>query len=121
MNDGLSGVARTAHAPTAIEFRHLRAFVAVAGELSFSRAAHQLYLSQPALSRQIRSLERLLGCELLRRTTRQVELTLAGTTLLERARQVLADVDEAVAVTHLMAGRGSTTGCGAETVSTSAG
>ena len=62
-------------APDAVEVRHLRAFVAVAEELNFSRAAERLYLSQPALSRQIRMLERLVGCELLLRSTRHVELT----------------------------------------------
>ncbi|MGH2824437.1 MAG: LysR family transcriptional regulator, partial [Thermoleophilaceae bacterium] len=54
-------------APDGVEVRHLRAFVAVAEELNFSRAAERLYLSQPALSRQIRTLERVVGCELLRR------------------------------------------------------
>jgi acetyl esterase/lipase len=83
-------------APEAIELRHLRAFVAVAEELSFSRAAERLYLSAPALSRQIRALERLVGCELLKRSTHRVELTLAGEALLERARGLLRDVDEAV-------------------------
>ncbi|MFI6300109.1 alpha/beta hydrolase fold domain-containing protein [Nonomuraea sp. NPDC050790] len=96
-------------APEAIELRHLRAFVAVADELNFGRAASRLYLSQPALSRQIRALERLIGYELLRRTTHRVELTSAGTALLERARAVLADVDVAVAAARAagddMAGR----------------
>jgi len=72
-------------APDAIELRHLRAFVAVAEELNFGRAATRLFVSQPALSRQIRSLERLVGCDLLRRSTHRVELTLAGDALLDRA------------------------------------
>ena len=84
------------HAPEAIELRHLRAFVAVAEELNFARAAERLYVSAPALSRQIRALERLVGCELLERSTHRVELTLAGEALLERARAVLRDVDVAV-------------------------
>src|SRR3954469_3023641 len=83
-------------APDAIELRHLRAFVAVAEELNFGRAANRLFVSQPALSRQIRGLERLVGCDLLRRTTHRVELTLAGDALLDRARRLLADVDDAV-------------------------
>ena len=77
-------------APDGVEIRHLRAFVAVAEELNFGRAAARLYLSQPALSRQIRALERLLGCELLRRSTHRVELTVAGSALLDRARRLLA-------------------------------
>src|SRR5213592_2401986 len=80
----------------AIELRHLRAFVAVAEELNFGRAAERLYISQPALSRQIRALEELVGCELLRRSTHRVELTLAGEALLDRARKLLGDVDQAV-------------------------
>jgi monoterpene epsilon-lactone hydrolase len=87
-------------APDAIELRHLRSFVAVAEELNFGRAAEQLYLSQPALSRHIRALEQLLGCQLLRRSTHRVELTLAGESLLDRARKVLTDVDEAVSITQ---------------------
>jgi epsilon-lactone hydrolase len=91
-------------APDAIEIRHLRAFVAVAEELNFGRAAARLYLSQPALSRQIRALERLLGCELLRRSTHRVELTLAGEALLDRARRLLRDLDDAVATTQSVGG-----------------
>ncbi|TDC48790.1 LysR family transcriptional regulator [Jiangella ureilytica] len=92
------------HAPEAIELRHLRAFVAVAQELNFSRAAERLYLSQPALSRQISSLEKLLRVDLLRRTTQRVELTLAGEALLDRVKTVLADLDDAVQVTRSVGG-----------------
>jgi acetyl esterase/lipase len=91
-------------APDAIELRHLRAFVAVAEELNFGRAAARLYVSQPALSRQIRGLERLVGCDLLRRSTHRVELTLAGDALLDRARRLLADVDDAVFATRSVGG-----------------
>ena len=91
-------------APDGVEVRHLRAFVAVAEELNFSRAAERLYLSQPALSRQIRTLERVVGCELLRRSTHRVELTLAGAALLDRARPVLAALDDAVAAAQSVGG-----------------
>jgi epsilon-lactone hydrolase len=91
-------------APDGIELRHLRAFVAVAEELNFGRAAARLYLSQPALSRQIRGLERLVGCDLLRRSTHRVELTLAGDALLDRARELLHGVDDAVSATRAVGG-----------------
>jgi acetyl esterase/lipase len=91
-------------APEAIELRHLRAFVTVAEELNFSRAAARLYITQPALSRQIRTLERLIGCDLLRRSTHRVELTLAGEALLARSRQVIADIDDAIATTRSVGG-----------------
>src|SRR5919205_2295019 len=91
-------------APDGVEVRHLRAFVAVAEELNFGRAAARLYLSQPALSRQIRALERLVGCELLRRSTHRVELTVAGSALLDRARRLLGDLDEAIATTQSVGG-----------------
>jgi epsilon-lactone hydrolase len=87
-------------APDGVELRHLRSFVAVAEELNFGRAAARLYLSQPALSRQVRTLERLIGCELLRRSTHRVELTVAGEALLERARRLLHDMDDAVVATR---------------------
>jgi monoterpene epsilon-lactone hydrolase len=91
-------------APDAIEMRHLRAFVAVAEELNFGRAASRLYLSQPALSRQIRGLERLIGCDLLNRSTHRVELTLAGEALLGRARALLAELDDAISTTRSVGG-----------------
>lgn len=90
--------------PDGIELRHLRALVAVADELSFSRASRQLYLTQPTLSRQIRALEKLVGCELLRRNTRNVELTPAGEALLDSARQLLAGLDEALTAARALGG-----------------
>jgi acetyl esterase/lipase len=91
-------------AAEAIELRHLRAFVAVAEELNFGRAAERLYITQPALSRQIRGLEQLLGCELLRRSTHRVELTIAGEALLDRVRPVLREVDATVATVQSLGG-----------------
>jgi acetyl esterase/lipase len=91
-------------APEAIELRHLRAFVAVAEELNFGRAAERLYITQPALSRQIRALEQVLGCKVLRRSTHRVELTLAGEALLDRVRPVLREVDAAVSAVQSVGG-----------------
>ena len=79
-----------------VELRQLRYFVAVAEELHFGRAAERLHMSQSPLSRAIRELERELGLVLFVRTTRRVELTPAGTALLERARRALAEIDAAV-------------------------
>lgn len=74
--------------------RDLRYFVAVAEELHFTRAAERLYLSQPALSKQIRMLERQLGAELFERDRHGVALTPVGVALLPHARRVLAAWDE---------------------------
>jgi epsilon-lactone hydrolase len=104
MNDEPSRLVSLPQAPDAIELRHLRAFVAVAEELNFSRAASRLYLSQPALSRQIRVLERLVGCDLLRRSTRRVELTVAGEGFLDHARRLLQHLDDAVSATRAVGG-----------------
>ncbi len=78
-----------------VESRDLRYFVAVGEHLSFSRAAERLHLSQPALSEAVQRLEARLGAELLRRSTRRVELTPAGEVLLAEAREALARLDEA--------------------------
>jgi DNA-binding transcriptional LysR family regulator len=71
------------------DLRELRYFVAVAEELSFTNAARRLHVSQPALSGAVRQLETRVGVTLLNRTTRKVELTPAGRTLLAHAREVL--------------------------------
>lgn len=75
----------------------LECFVAVAEELSFSRAARRLHLSQPPLSRQIQSLEGKLGVRLLNRNTRSVTLTSAGMLYLQDIRQILTRLDAATA------------------------
>ncbi len=72
------------------DLRNLGSFVAVAEELHFTRAAQRQHLSQQTLSSQIRQLEASLGVELFRRTTRKVELTEAGRTLLAHAVPLLA-------------------------------
>ncbi|MEV5429603.1 LysR family transcriptional regulator [Streptomyces sp. NPDC052701] len=77
--------------------RLLRAFVTVAEELHFTRAAARLYVAQQALSRDVRRLERELGAELFVRTTRQVTLTADGERLLPHARRVLQAQDELLA------------------------
>ncbi|MET8582604.1 LysR family transcriptional regulator [Streptomyces collinus] len=84
-------------APAFLAPRLLRAFLAVAEELHFTRAAARLYVAQQALSRDVRRLERELGAELFLRTTRQVALTADGERLLPHARRVLAAQDDLLA------------------------
>ncbi|WP_189930968.1 LysR family transcriptional regulator [Streptomyces sulfonofaciens] len=85
--------------------RLLRAFVTVAEDLHFTRAAARLYVAQQALSRDIRRLERELGVELFARTTRQVSLTADGERLVPYARRVLDAQDELLAACVPGAGR----------------
>ena len=81
-----------------MELRRLRYFVAVAEELSFSRAAQRLRMAQPPLSNQIKQLEEELGVLLFERTSRGVRMTGAGELLLEEARRIFVQVDQTVRV-----------------------
>jgi DNA-binding transcriptional LysR family regulator len=75
-----------------VELRQLEAFVAVATELHFGRAAERLHLAAPTLSELIRRLERELGAPLFTRTTRTVVITTAGAALLARSKVILDEV-----------------------------
>src|SRR6266567_8093544 len=77
--------------------RDLRYFVAVAEELSFTRAAERLHMSQPALSKQIQGLETAVQARLFARDRRHVSLTAAGTALLNVARPLLGHWDDGIA------------------------
>ena len=79
-----------------MELRHLRSFLTVAEALSFTKAAEQLRIAQPALSRQVQALEEEIGVDLLKRSPRGVTLTAEGKLLLEEARDVLQRADETV-------------------------
>src|SRR5262249_50830354 len=95
--DRQRAVVDSAAAMVDLDTRLLRAFVVVAEELNFTRAAERLHLAQQALSAQIRQLESRLDVRLFERTTRKVGLTEAGELLLPHAVAVLANLDAGVA------------------------
>jgi DNA-binding transcriptional LysR family regulator len=95
-----------AGAPSAIELRHLRYFVALADAGSFTHAAERMFIAQPTLSQQIRRLEEIVGTQLLQRRREGLQLTKAGAVLLDASRTVLSLVDHEVNRTRQAAGLG---------------
>lgn len=93
-----------------MELVWMRAFVAVAEELHFGRAAERLHMGPSLLSQTIRRLERHLGVSLFERSTRSVALTAAGDSFLRHARAVLAEIDLAESAARAVETR-STGGC----------
>jgi len=79
-----------------VELRHVRYFIAVAEYLNFSKAAQQLHIAQPPLSRQIRQLEEALGVTLFTRNKRRVALTKAGQVFLDEARKLIVQAGHAM-------------------------
>lgn len=88
-----------------MEIRQFQYFVAVAEELHFGRAADRLHIGQPAVSQQVRRLEREIGVELFDRSGRSVRLTPAGRALLDDGRGVLSSVDAFAAKAQRLSAR----------------
>ena len=81
------------HGASSMDVRRLKYFIVTAEERSISRAAERLHITQPPLTRHIQSLEEELGARLFTRTNSGVELTQAGTALLDHARNINAHVE----------------------------
>src|SRR5438552_8428515 len=79
-----------------MELRHLRYFLAVGEALNFTKAAAQLRVAQPALSRQVQDLEDEIGVDLMKRSSRGVTLTAEGKLFLDEVRELLRRADESV-------------------------
>ncbi|WIM94993.1 LysR substrate-binding domain-containing protein [Actinoplanes oblitus] len=89
---------------TGVDLDRLRSFRVLAEELHFTRAAARLHLTQPALSQQVRALERQLGAELVRRDARGCTLTEVGRIVAAEAQRLLAEVDAGAARIRAAAG-----------------
>jgi DNA-binding transcriptional LysR family regulator len=89
-----------------LEFRHLRYLVAVADAGTFTHAAERMFIAQPTLSQQIRRLEEMVGTPLLHRRRDGVQLTEAGSVLLEESRTVLSLLEHGVSRSRRVAGLG---------------
>jgi len=87
-----------------MELRHLRYFVAVAKHLSFSRAAEELHVSQPPLSRQIQEMERELGVALFNRKGKKIEMTKAGEYLSKEAPKILDGIEMTLSAASTIGG-----------------
>lgn len=83
-----------------IQIRHIKAFLAVARDLHFGKAAARLNIAQPALTRTIQHLEVMLGVQLLERTTRTVQLTEAGRTFCGHGTRILQELNQAIQSTQ---------------------
>src|SRR2546430_1937475 len=79
-----------------LDLRLVRYFLVVAEQLNFARAAEQLRVAQPSLSRQIQRLENTVGVRLLERTSQGSRLTAAGAAFLPRAQQLVHNAEQAV-------------------------
>lgn len=88
-----------------MDISELQAFLAVADKTSFSQAAERLFLTQPAISKRIASLEAELGTKLFDRIGRRVSLTEAGLALLPRARHILDEIDDSRRAIANLAGK----------------
>lgn len=88
-----------------MDFEDLRAFVAVAEQGSFSRAAETLFRTQPAVSKRVAALEGSLGARLFDRIGHRITLTEAGRALLPRARRILTELDDSARAVANLSGR----------------